>query len=117
MKKILFLVCSVLIALPAYAGQITLSWKASDGATGYRIYASLDYGNTWLLVTDLSDQPLPTSTSIDAPEGRLVLYRVAAYNATGEVTPYIQGAWYNSALLPGTPTVLPSLATQGLGAQ
>ena len=117
MKKILFLVCAVLIVLPAYAGQITLSWQPSTGATGYRIYESQDYGNTWLLVEDLSAQPLPTSTSIDTPEGQLVLYRVSAYNTKGEVIQYIQGAWYDSALLPGTPAALPSLATQGLGAQ
>jgi len=117
MTKILFLVCAIIIALPAHAGQITLSWNASDGATGYHIYVSQDYGNTWLLAADLSDQPLPTSTSIDAPEGQLVLYRVAAYNANGEVAQYIQEVWYKSALLPGRPGVLPSLVTQGLGAQ
>ena len=111
-----FLACW-LLAVPAHAGHINLSWNASAGATGYRVYESTDYGNTWLLVADLSSQPLPTSTPMDAPEGQLVLYRVAAYNASTEVVQYIEGAWYDSALLPGTPAALPSLATQGLGAQ
>jgi hypothetical protein len=60
---------------------------------------------------------LPTSTPIEAPEGQLVLFRVSAYDANSETMQYIEGAWYDSALLPGTPGALPSLAPQGLGAQ
>jgi len=37
-----------------------------------------------------------------------VLYRVSAYRANGEVTQYIQGAGYDSALPPGIPAALPS---------
>ena len=102
-----------LLAVPAHAGQITLSWTASAGAIGYRLYQSTDYGNTWLLVADLNSQSLPTSTPIDAPDGQLVPFRVSAYDANSETMQYIEGAWYDSALLPGTPGRCPRWPRRG----
>src|SRR2546426_7790654 len=106
-----------LLAVPVHAGRLTLSWNASEGAAGYQIYESLDYGQTWTPIADLNNPPLLTSAVIQATEGQLVLSRVSAYNVNGEAFQYIAGAWYNSAWLPSTPAVLPALATQGLGVQ
>jgi len=77
----------------AQAEDVTLAWDASKGATGYKLYKSVDLGITW---TEPIDVGLVTEyTYKDVEETGLILFRASAYNAQGEAIAYDAGAWYN----------------------
>ena len=63
----------------SYGADVTLDWNAAEGAKGYKIYKSLNYGITWAEPIDVG---LTTEfTYKDVEEVGLVLFRVSAYNA------------------------------------
>lgn len=97
---LLGIVLVLVLAWAAGAASITLQWDPSTGATGYHLFKSLDNGVTWVQIADVTGSPLPTTAVIQAEDGKLVLYRVSAYNANGEAIQYTRGAWYDSALVP-----------------
>jgi len=82
----------ILTATAAWGADITLRWDASDGAEGYRIYQSTDTGAMWDAGADVGNV---TQYTITVPDSGLVLIRIGAYNAQGEVIRYNAGAWYN----------------------
>ena len=69
-----------------------MSWDASDGATGYKIYHSSDMGTTWDAGTDVGN--VTTCVMPNVPDSGLQLYRASAYNANGEATRLNAGVWY-----------------------
>ena len=96
MKKVLFVLVSFLIVLFAssvYAADVNLTWDVSSGATGYKIYQTVDNGLTWDAGVDVGNVTVYTKTAV--PDSGLVLFRVSAYNAQGEAVRSWSGAWYN----------------------
>ena len=88
------------------AADVNLKWEASVEATGYKIYKSLDNGVTWDAGIDVGNVTEYTVTGVE--ETGLVLFRVGAYNTSGEGVSYWSGAWYNKLWMP-------PLSAQGLG--
>jgi hypothetical protein len=105
MKKLIILAVIGMLWFPfvdAKAVDITLKWDAVQGATGYKIYQSVNQGTAWTMVKDTLTAI--TSTVITAPDTGLILYRVSAYNAQGEAINTGAGAWYNGVWkLPANP--------------
>ena len=102
-KRITIVACVITFCLPsqfAFAADCTFSWKASTGATGYYLEYSLDHGVTWTgkkttgpLTPDAAGEVSWIYTGV--PETGLVLFRVAATNASSESIRLEAGAWYN----------------------
>ena len=90
----------------AQAADVNLKWEASPEATGYKIYKSLDNGATWDAGIDVGNVTEYIYTGVE--ETCLVLFRVGAYNASGEGVSFWSGAWYNKLWMP-------PLSAQGLG--
>lgn len=93
---ILFLL--LLIPVVAMAGDSTLKWDACPGATGYKLYQSLDGGTTWSAPIDAGNVLMITITN--HPENILILWKLGAYNAAGETIAHYQGAWYDGRRKP-----------------
>lgn len=92
-----FIVLVVLFFLVSvvHAANIYIKWDASDGATGYKLYMSIDNGQTWDTGSDVGNVTEVTDFSV--PDGQLVLIRVSAYNAQGESIRHDAGVFYNSS--------------------
>jgi len=96
---ILFLMGSSALASGA---ELTLRWDPSEGAAGYRIYMSVDQGQTWQMALDAGGRT--QATMQDVPEEGIVLFKVSAYNAAGrETVTDWAGAWYNGKWRPPEP--------------
>lgn len=96
MKKILSIIIImffVLFASIAYSADVTLTWDASDGAIGYKVYISVDNGVTWTEARDVENILICTLTNV--PDKGLLLFKVSAYNANGEAVRDWSGAWFN----------------------
>lgn len=94
MKKLMIVLGILCIASSfAYAADVGHKWDAVDGADGYRLYQSVDNGVTW--VQTGSDVTTTTMTAIGVPDTGLVLFRVSAFNASGETIREWSGSWYN----------------------
>jgi len=107
MKKMLAVLAMVLMFTgTAFAADVQLKWDASADATGYIVYKSLDNGATWDAGIDVGNVTEYICTGVE--EDCLVLFRVGAYNTSGEGISYWSGAWYNKLWMP-------PLSAQGLG--
>lgn len=94
MFKTLFLsLVFIFMASLAPAADINLRWDPSDGATGYKIYKSLDLGVTWSVGMDVGN--VETIRILNVEENLLILFRISAYNQTGEAIRTEYGAWYD----------------------
>ncbi|MGC2738694.1 MAG: glycoside hydrolase family 44 protein [Candidatus Acidiferrales bacterium] len=93
--------------LAATAGnpQITLSWSADSGATGYYVKRSTITGGPY---TQIATQSSTTYADAGLTNGTKYFYVVAAYNSAG--------ASANSAEASATPTLPPPSAPTGLSA-
>lgn len=67
--------------IPAQAADFTLKWDASPGATGYRIYQSVDMGATWTMIQEVG---AVTEVALTGQPDTLTLYRAGAFNSMGE---------------------------------
>jgi hypothetical protein len=109
MKRIIILailLCGLTTA--CYSADLPLAWDASANATGYKLQISTDMGATWGEVRDAGNSI--TFTWLGAPDTGLVLFRVSAYNTTGEAWGTTKGAWYCGTWVVPPPAV-------GLGAK
>lgn len=106
--KTLLTLALLLLALPCYSADLPLAWDARSEATGYKLQISTDMGATWGEIRDAGN--VQTYTWLGAPDTGLVLWRVSAYNATGEAWGTTKGAWYCGSWLVPPPAV-------GLGAR
>lgn len=99
MKRFLMVLVLVFgLCTVSQAADISFKWDASTGATGYKIYRSVDNGATWTMVKDVG---LVTEITLTAqPDTGLVIYRVSAYNTVGESVRHWSGAWYNKSWEP-----------------
>ena len=95
-KSILFFTLIIGFAVSCLAADIDLNWDVSDGAVGYKVYQSVDTGQTWDEVGDV----VACTTPLVVPDSGLVLFRVSAYNNQGEVIRCDAGAWYNGDWTP-----------------
>jgi len=101
MRKIIFILAILLFCTNVYAADITLKWDASVGATGYRIYRSVDMGATWTMVQETG---AVTEFALTGQPDTLTLYRVGAFNSLGDAIRYDAGAWsWASAPKPPAP--------------
>lgn len=82
----------------AFAADVINEWAASAGATGYKIYKSEDLGVTWSAPVDVGN--VVSYTWVGVVDTRLVLFRVSAYNASGETVRYWSGTFWNSLWKP-----------------
>ena len=99
MRKLLMALCIIFVwALSAYAGTATLEWNKVDRAKGYKIYASTDLGKTWGDGLDVGD--VVTHKYENLPDTTIVLFRISAYNDSGETIRHEFGAWYNGLWKP-----------------
>jgi hypothetical protein len=105
-KLIITLALIAAMASTVSAADLTLYWDAAPGATGYKLYASTDLGVTWSAPRDAGN--VQTFIWTGAPSTGLVLFRIGAYNAQGEMIRTEAGAWYRGDW------ELPALA-KGLG--
>ncbi len=96
MKKwyIIFIVVAILFGYGiARSADVPIQWAVATDVTGYKIYMSTDSGLTWFPPKDVG---LITSyTYVGVLEDRLVLFKIATYNATGESITHWAGAWYD----------------------
>ncbi len=93
MKRFLLVLVMVLLPMMAFAADIDLTWDASVGATGYKIYKSEDMGATWGAPIDVGN--VIVYKYLGVIETKMIHFRISAYNATGESIRYWSGAWYN----------------------
>jgi hypothetical protein len=116
-KRILvgfILLCAVFMG-PArsYGADISVTWLAATGASGYRLEYSSDNGAGWQTPKDIGmitpvdytatggvHLMLCAYTWTGLPDTGLILIRVTAYNASGAATRTDAGAWYNKGWLP-----------------
>ena len=87
------LILFLILTAPVFAADINLKWDPSEGATGYKIYKSLDIGVTWSPGTDVGN--VTTFRVLNVEENIIILFRVSAYNQTGEAIRTEYGAWYD----------------------
>ena len=97
MKTFVFLIMMIVASI-AHSADVNLSWDASAGATGYKVYMSTDQGLTWGGVQDVGNVIVYTYLAI--PNTGLILFRVSAYNAQDENIRTDAGAWYNGDWVP-----------------
>ena len=99
MKKLIFL--ALLIPSFVFAADVKLDWDASAGATGYKVYMSLDKGVTWLA-------PLTTTTKPfvypGVPEDKEIKFKISAFNGVTEAVNNYAGVWYDHRALLLNPT-------------
>lgn len=82
MKRTILLFCLVLaFCSSASADDVTLSWDAATGATGYNLYMSLDGGATWEM-RDIGNATSYVWTGV--PNDQEVRWKIGAYNTIGE---------------------------------
>ncbi len=101
MKKwyVIFAILAVLFGYGiARAGDVGLKWDAAIGVTGYKVYMSTDVGVTWLAPKDVGN--VITYTYVGIVEDRLIMFKISAYNATGESITHWAGAWYDGRKKP-----------------
>jgi hypothetical protein len=107
MKKMLIVLAMVLL-VPSigFAADVNLRWDAVTGATGYKIYMSLDNCATWLAPKDVGN--VLVYTYVGVSDTVLVHFKVSAYKTGGvETVANHMGAWWDSRLMPlGTPVAL-----------
>ena len=107
MKKILLLaVALVFISTLSFAADVYLKWDAVTGATGYKVYMSVDNCATWLAPKDVGNVLLYTYVGV--PDTALIHFKISAYKAGGvETVTNHFGAWWDSRLMPlGNPVNL-----------
>lgn len=76
--------CLVIVwAFIAWGADVSLKWDPVFGATGYKVFSSGDGGTTWATGLDVGNVTTRLITSV--AEDRMVLFKVSAYNAVGEV--------------------------------
>lgn len=96
MRKVFWLLVGFVLVISVgivQAQDVTMEWDPSEGATGYKIYKSLDMGQTWNQPVDVG--LVTTYTYNGVEETGLILFRVSAYNAGCESIIFWAGAWYN----------------------
>lgn len=100
MKKILIAIfLTLLFVSPVWAvSDVTLAWDAVPGATGYKLYQSIDGGVTWTAPTDVGNVTTKTLTGVS--DTVFILWKVSAYNAVAEAVSHWQGAWYDGRKKP-----------------
>ena len=83
MKKLITILfmAIMLMAFSVQAADLPMAWDASAGATGYKVYVSVDNGATWDAGVDVGN--VTTYTYLNVPEDGLILFRVSAYNTSG----------------------------------
>ena len=96
MMRVMLVLAVLLFAIPCFAADVTVNWDMSDGAVGYKVYQSVDTGQTWNEVGDVVANTAP----LVVPDSGLVLFRVSAYNNQGEAIRCDAGAWYNGDWTP-----------------
>jgi opacity protein-like surface antigen len=97
---LLTLLCLFCMGTVALAADVKLSWDPVDGATGYKIFQSLDVGQTWTQVADVTNGSTVETTLTGEPDSGLILYRASAYNENEEALRTEAGAWYNGDWMP-----------------
>lgn len=99
MAKFIFVLVTIMFFSSfSLAAEVNLKWDASAGATGYKIYKSIDQGVTWSTGVDVGN--VVTFKVLNVEETVLVLFRVSAYNLTGEVIRTEYGAWFDNRKKP-----------------
>jgi len=107
MKKMMIVAAMVLaMASVSLAADVGLRWDAVTGATGYKVYMSLDNCATWLAPRDVGNVLTYIYTGVS--DTVLVHFKVSAYKAGGvETVANHMGAWWDSRLMPlGNPVAL-----------
>lgn len=98
MKRLIVLIVGLLLCglLPCvgvlHAADVHLEWDVAANAAGYKIYMSIDNGQTWddgMDVGNVTDFVYP-----NVPDAGRVLFRASAYNSHGEAIRYTAGSWY-----------------------
>lgn len=77
----------------SHAADLKMGWDPSKGATGYKLYMSLDNGKTWDAGVDVGN--VTEYLYKDVVETGLVLFRVSAYNDSCEVINWDSMVAYN----------------------
>ena len=95
-KVIVYAMAMMLLAISsASAATLPAKWDAVPGATGYRVYMSIDLGKTWVKID--KDITGTTLTISNVPDTGLVLFRVGAFDTNGEAITMECGSWYNGS--------------------
>ena len=83
-KCLLCLIAFFLMLSPSFAKEVTLSWAASTGATGYRIYCQEDSPSPPFPLCGDTGNTNTTHTVRNLDNGKLYSFAVTAYNSFGE---------------------------------
>jgi len=93
-----------LIAI-SHAADVNLRWDPVTGATGYKVYMSLDNCATWLAPKDVGNVTTYTYTGVS--DAVLVHFKVSAYKSGSETIADYMGAWWDTRKMPlGMPVAL-----------
>jgi hypothetical protein len=103
-QTIIFMLVILLLATNAWSADVKLDWDSVSGATGYKIQMSLDNGVTWQTAVDA--KLVKPYTYLGVPEDKLVVFRVASYNAVGEAWNRYAFAAYDHRQRLSEPTAL-----------
>jgi len=100
MKRIILIILAMVLFIPysVFSADIDLTWDASVGATGYKVYKSEDMGVTWGTPVDVGNVLLYKYLGVI--ETKMILFKVSAYSANGESIRNWSGAWYDHRLKP-----------------
>lgn len=80
MKAIILGVLIIVVSIcTAWAADVKIDWDGVENATGYKMAMSVDNGATWAAAVDMKLVKPFIITNV--PEDRLVLFKIAAYNA------------------------------------
>lgn len=108
MKKIILITLAmvlVLISTLSFAADVSLKWDAVTGATGYKLYMSIDNCATWVAPKDVGNAVVYVYVGV--PDTMLVHFKVSAYKPGSETITNFMGAWWDSRLMPlGIPVAL-----------
>lgn len=101
------IISAVAFAQVAVAADINLEWDGHKNATHYKVYMSLNNGQSWVQAGPDIPQPDPfpankriTVTIENVYEEGLVLFRASSVRGEHEGIMFDKGAWYDFRLTP-----------------
>jgi hypothetical protein len=98
MKKLLIVLIILLLPLIAFAADVSLRWESVPGATGYKIYMSIDNCATWLAPKDVGNVLIYVYAGV--PDDKLVHFKGSAYRPGLETMTNHMGAFWDSRQIP-----------------
>src|SRR5206468_2387192 len=99
------------LATPASATQVTVTWNDQSGESGFKVFKSSDNGTTWALFATVGTG-VTTADATGLVGGALYKFTVKAINAGGDSAGSAVASATTRPAAPGTLTATPVAPTQ-----